>query len=674
MVYILAAVVLTSALSLLMGGAALRALRPRLERWEAVFLAFTLGSAILGTVVFLMTYAGLASLGNFLSASAVMLAAAVWGGGHRLPSEGHDPVPGGWRIALLAIAAVFGALYLSVAMAPEASFDGTTHYLAEVSRYAGAHGLTPADFDEAFPDGVEMLYLFAFSIGGYSAAATVSFLYLLALPLGILAYARRIGQPVAGVLAALLFFLSPIAARVGTIAAPDIAIACTLFAAFYLFELSGITRASPAAWSFSGSYQRQLRLLIPAAALSVFLVWIMTPWLLREFAKPVLHLNGWYAAIPLDLAIHGGRLGGLLGPVFLLSPLALFVIVTPAGRRLLAMAAFFSLPCLGAMEARVLVPALPFLALSLALVLARVKLAVPAAVALHVVLSWPAFAGFYAGDAAWMLQGSQWRAALRIEPEDGYLSRSLPGYRTGRLLDSLVPDGERILTLAPFQEIYHSRTILDGDQSREGRRLREVLWAALVENHQPVHRQDLRFEPRRVRKIGLLPAPFSGQARWGINEVHAYYGETELSPTPQWRIQAAPNPVDAPFAIDGSPVTRWTSGRTAHKSMGITLDFGRPVLVDRLLIDAAADQERPAHLMAETAPDQWEVVEIDSTGYEAAAPADLRRAAIRELRRSGVDWLLVHQEDRGAELRDQAAEWGIEVHPLDEGYLAFDLR
>jgi hypothetical protein len=80
-----------------------------------------------------------------------------------------------------------------------------------VARYARDHGLSrlPNNLLGGFPQGLEMLYWFAYSVGRHPAAALVHCAYLLALPLLILAYARRAGFIGVGVFGALLTFASP---------------------------------------------------------------------------------------------------------------------------------------------------------------------------------------------------------------------------------------------------------------------------------------------------------------------------------------------------------------------------------------------------------------------------------------------------------------------------------
>jgi hypothetical protein len=490
-VYILLATALTAAASTLAGNALLRSLlvqspTVKLYRSEALFLGLVLGSGCLAAVAFAMAAAGQTHRSTSFLAAAAMIGLSLWRGGHKFPGERPGAtMPRRWQFAFWAVYLVFGSLYLSIALAPEASLDGSSHYLSLVARWARQFGFAPGELRQSMPGGVEMLFLFAYTIGHHSAAAMVELLFLFALPLGILAYARRLGEPRAGVLAALLFFVSPVVGRTGTIAAPDVAIACVAFACFYLTDVAFM--------------ERQWRLLGPLAALLGLLAWDGAPWLVREFHKPIVHLNEWYPRMPLDLAVHGARLGSMLGAVFLMTPLALLALRKATGWRLWAAALIFAATCgfaikTGAMETRLLIPALPFFSLALALTLVVWRMAAPAVLVAHAVMSWPAIVATYADRNADYLHGSEWGAALRIEHEDHYLLRSLPGFYTGMLIEKMIPDGSRILTLSAFQTVYHTRVVVD-PESDEGRHLREVVRTALSDRR--------RFPTAALKDAGI---------------------------------------------------------------------------------------------------------------------------------------------------------------------------
>ncbi len=95
---------------------------------------------------------------------------------------------------------MYVVLYLSNAMAPEASPDGAGYHLGLVARYLREHGFVRItdNLYAAMPAGVEMLFLFAFAFGRHSAAAMVHFAFLVALAWQVFSYGRRSGFPVPG--------------------------------------------------------------------------------------------------------------------------------------------------------------------------------------------------------------------------------------------------------------------------------------------------------------------------------------------------------------------------------------------------------------------------------------------------------------------------------------------
>ncbi len=212
--YILLATVLTAAVSIVVGNALLRCLRVKLYRSEALFLSFVLGSGLLAVVTFVTALAGQIHRGTSFAAAAMMLGLGLWGGGHKFPPKNSStPIPLKWKLTMWAVYLVFGGIYLSIALAPEASLDGSSHYASHAVRWAQQAGFASGDLRQYQPGGVEMLFLFAFTIGRHSATAMVELLFLFALPSGVLTYARRLGEPRAGVLAAVLFFTSPVVGR-----------------------------------------------------------------------------------------------------------------------------------------------------------------------------------------------------------------------------------------------------------------------------------------------------------------------------------------------------------------------------------------------------------------------------------------------------------------------------
>ena len=283
------------------------------------------------------------------------------------------------------------------ALAPEHSSDGMAYHLSEVLIYQQAHGFPriTTDIYANLSQAVEMLYLFAFEFGRHSAAALVHLAFFVVLVGLVLSYGRRMGRPGVGVAAALFTCTSPVMMRDGTTAYIDVALACVVFAVFYALQIWDETEdmrllvlagglagfgygvkytailALPyaigfVAWRLRRRGQPVLRAVtvIGLAAAAMVVPWMAKDWIEvanpvypfadRIFPNPYVHVSfvdEWrqslstYALpskweIPLAATVRGG-LAGILGPVFLLTPLALLALRYKEGRRLLVAAAIF---------------------------------------------------------------------------------------------------------------------------------------------------------------------------------------------------------------------------------------------------------------------------------------------------------------------------------------------
>ena len=162
-----------------------------LYAFEHELLAAITGGALLSLAVFILCALNAARTPVFLVLGLSTLA-LNWRFGAR--SAGHlPPVPASWKWLFAIPFALYAILYLSNSLAPEISPDGAAYHLGFVFRYFREHGFhrLTTNVLGSFPEGLEMLFLFAFAFGRHSAAATVHCCYLLALPLLMLSYASR---------------------------------------------------------------------------------------------------------------------------------------------------------------------------------------------------------------------------------------------------------------------------------------------------------------------------------------------------------------------------------------------------------------------------------------------------------------------------------------------------
>jgi len=723
-VYILFGASLTVATALSFGTLLFRVLNLRLQRSEALFLAFPVGAALLSAILFLLCAVHQARKGVYIAIAVVSVALALRPGKQpEKPLQSRADLPTLWRWTFPLLFAAFTLVYFVWALAPEISPDGTAYHLAVVDHYNRAHGFerVPTDIYFNMSQGVELLFLMAFAFGKHSAAALIHFAFLATLPWLVLNYARRFGLPLAGIAAAVLVYAAPVVGIDGSSAYNDVALAAVLFAMFYLLQI----------WD----QQRENRLLIPVGILAgfavavkytgfiaplyalafagwkllrprksdsgvlkpLFIVLAMTtliaaPWLIKNWMwvqNPVepfgnqIFPNRWvhlsfehdYQAglrhyeladrrqIPLEVTYRGTTLGGLLGPVFLLAPLALLALRSTEGRRLLLASFLFALPYLDNIGTRFLIPALPFLAMALALALARWPGVLYGVTIAHAVLSWPSVVGIYSTPSAWHIDNIPFEAALRIEPEDSYLQRLSSGYPTDRLIENQVPKGEPVFLFGATSEAYTTRRMLVRYLSAPNEVLGDILWTPIFPGFQPSVVLDFPFPPRQLSKLRVVQTYAGGAEMWSISEFRVFAGGREIPRSPEWRLKARPNPWDVQLAFDNTPATRWRTWQTAAPGDYIEVDFGAPQLVDNVRIESSPEYANTQiRLEAPDANGRWTPLGEAPHQTKQTIRADLRRAAAFEVKARGVRYLIVNREDTNAQdLRLRPDAWGLKL-------------
>lgn len=331
---------------------------------------------------------------------------------------------------------VYGVMYFVSALAPPITADGVTYHLGLVRQYAIHHGFhhDTQSIYAFLSQGTEMLYLFAYSLGGDSATQLVHLALLGATVAACLAFGARIEQRWAGLFGATLFATAPVVGVVAVSPYNDAALAFFCFLAFYWYVvwretpgsqgllLGGVLAGFCFAIKYTGGFVACLLAPLVAfeawrasrsmkrAAASMGLIGLTAgmpaaPWLLKNYwtiGNPVapffnaffpnpyvsatwehsysaglavsryVAIEQWvdYLAVPYKLAAGGG-LGGIFGIGFFLAPLALLSLRDRTGRVLLGWSAVLMLPWLANCGARFLIPAAVFLALALGVGFAR---------------------------------------------------------------------------------------------------------------------------------------------------------------------------------------------------------------------------------------------------------------------------------------------------------------
>jgi len=700
-------------------------LRDEAADWGIRFVA---GAAVLSLFVFAIAAAGAVYPAVFL----VMGGAIVCfgrGGAFRNPilrSRDRKGAEANRSLTVAALKCLFAALFLAWfavyflhAMAPEASPDGSAYHLALVARYLREHGFhrITTNLYASLSQGVEMLFLFAFAFGKHSAAALVHCAFLVALAWQMFVYARREGFPLAGACAAFLVFASPVVGIDGASAYNDVAVAAIAFTLFHLLRIWDRDRAPRllvaiglvAGFAYAAKYTAALAVpyalgyvawksrrwrdvaIVAGCALLLILPWMMKNWMWVD--NPVSpFFNHWFPnpyvstsfeteykeylthyelkslwQIPMQVTTYGA-LSGMIGPVFLLAPLALLAAFRREGRALLLAALVFGATYFSNIGARFLIPPLPFVALAMVLPFARIPAVPLALVAVHAVLSWPSIVPKYGKQDAWRLRGMPWREALRIRPESSWLERWMPDYDSVRLINAATPPGSTIFSTQPLPEAYTTRRILVAYYSTENEITGRMLTSGAVPEYAPSLRLRFRFPRQGLRAIRVVQtATPSGPGRnqWSINELRIFDGTRELPRRPQWRLRARPYAWGIQDAFDNSPVTFWISGDSARPGMYVETDFGGAEQADSVDIQCAPNQWQ-LRFRLEGLPAQaggaeaWKPLSESPIESEDARPIGWRRAVAAELKRRGIDYVMFFDSDLGADdLHRNPDLWGI---------------
>jgi len=522
--------------SMALGAMLLRRMRLKLHRTEAALFAFLSGSAALSLLAFALCLVQQAKAGVFLALGLAAIATWGWGAltGARRTSTRVDarplsPLPQPWWLLFAVVFLAFFTCYLINAMAPEVSPDGSGYHLGNVARY-WRHGGFAWDYHSIYasmPQGMEMLFLVAFCFGRHSAAAMVHAAFQTVLPLLVLCYGRRFAMPRAGAFAAIIIYACPVIGIAGISAYNDVAVATLLFAVFYLLQVWDEERSdnllilSGLMCGFAVGVKYTSAAILPLAL--AFVVWrgarwtrnilrfvlsaslMAAPWLIRNwiwlgdpvapFLNAVFPNPFWSATsekaylaglahypgspgaweILRQVTAVGGLVPGMLGPVFLLAPVALLALRTSQGRRLLLAALIVSVPAFFNTEVRFLIPAVPLVALAMGMALANSWGALPALAVFHAFISWPSVLDIYADRNAWHLRDLPLRAALRIEPESQYIQDHIGNYALKSAIERAVSPGEKIFSLAGRPAAYLDRDIIVGYESSFGERLQNLL-------------------------------------------------------------------------------------------------------------------------------------------------------------------------------------------------------
>ena len=700
-------------------------------REEVHFFRFISGSGCFSLLVFFLTALHAAYQGVFLASGALVIAGAVYLVRTeprlvRLPDFSWL-----WKLIFLAAILSFGVYYFIHALAPETSPDGATYHLGIVGRYLRQHsfGHITTDMYANLSEAIEMLFLVAFSVGRHSAAALIEFTFLLALPYGMLCYARRIGFPKAGVLASLIVYGSPVFGMSGTIAYNDAAGAAILFALFYLLQIWAATREPrliPVLGIIAGlCYGAKYTLFLALPFAGLFLLWqllrarapfvkplvvysgcalaMVLPWMVKNyltvqnpfspfanrlFHNPYItvHFEQEYGTLmrnregltvaqrPLDHIVKGERTAGILGPVFLLSPLALLALRFRPGRQLLLACCVFLLPAFTNVETRFLMATAPFLALALALALTDVPFGIPIVLGFHLLTAWPSNVRAYAAPNAWILDGYHPAEAFRLVPETTTLRYRMPSYEVAQLIESTTPPDAKVFSFSGPPEAYTSREIWIKYESAVGNALGEMLWAPLIGDYQPTQELTFRFDRQAVSGVKLVQIATHPVESWSVSELNFFDGAQTIPIDQTARLSTSVNRWDLPLLVDHLPITRWSTAEPIRPGMFLQADLQQPVFLDSIKLLSPAEWNSQIRLFLKLDLGPWRAFPEAPERRDIPVSPSLRSEATGQLKQHGISYLLIDNDDFGHnDFFLRQAEWKLQLVGEAQGSRLYQL-
>jgi hypothetical protein len=684
---------------------------------ELQILRFATGSALFSLLVLTLTAMHLARTEVFLGVAFVIILLSF-----RIKEEERLRLPDfshGWKFLFYVVLVGFGTFYFVNALAPEASPDGSSYHLGFVAKYFRLHSLgrITTSMYASLSEGLEMLFLSAFSVGRHSSAALVEFGYFLGIPMVMLAYAQRFGFPKAGITAALIIFCSPVFGISGTSAYNDAAAVFILLCLFYSLQIWDATRqpgmlvvagilagfcygikytlflATPycvcfVAWKLYRAKRPIIQPIIVVCGCATLLIapWWIKNWVtvgnpLSPFGNQVFsnayitprfehaYVKGQSAGVPakdrfIATTIRGGAPGGFLGPLFLLAPLGLLALRCKQGRQVVLASFLFLIPAVANVQTRFLMLSAPFVALSLSLAVMNARGALIAFAFAAPLLAIPSVADSYCDSWAWRLNGFPFQDAIRAISERDSLSKRLPGFQDVELINSKVsPHGLVFATSVP-PEAYLNPHDMVGYESALGETLNDILMVALDPDFQPTWIQTFRFPEKACRRIRIVETGAGTEDDyWKIGELKLYRAGAEVPRTKDWRLNASSNPWEANYMLDDNPVTRWRSGTKLIPDMQVELDLGKLEKIDTVQL-ACSHDEYAIRLRLETqdASGHWSQWESAPEIGNRPAPGNLRRLAIEQFKLHGITHILLNKGDYvAADFQQNQEAWGISL-------------
>jgi hypothetical protein len=635
------------------------ALTRRIEcSWAVRFCA---GAAVLSLLVFALNVLHLATP-TVLTCLAV---ACTAGFSLRRTSVRLPQMP--WWAATLFL--IYGTLYLANATGPEVEADPNVYHLTQARQ-------SEISFYERLPHAIELLFSIALPFGGAPAAKLVHFAFLIAtIPLIV----KLGGYP-----AALLYFMAPVVAVSGTSAFNDAALVCATVAMVVVLKddgppwLAGLLAGFCYGIKMTGGlaipvglamllWKRKHRAALVFACVAAIPV---LPWVLRNLIQTgnpfAPFFNAWFPNPYFHIAteqqlsealrsygiafrdrftevLWGWRVHGMVGPAFILAPLAL---ASP-------LAVVMTIPWWLNAGARFLMPALPFIASEMTKRLPRYV--VGALIAVQAVASWPNVMELY--------EPRSWRMTAYTRPVTW-------DYHVAKMVEKHTTPRDRIFDIHGVHGALVDRQFFGSWHSARNEIGLRTLEFARIPGEEKLYEVNATF-PRRM--ANALRIKLRGTS---VVEVEMYDGDFRLPNRRRWSLDAKPNPRETPLAFDGNLATRWMAFEDAKQGQYLSVDFEGTESLTRVRIVGTRWDGEPPQAIELLEKGSWMSVPYNEQKLQ---PPDLRPQAIARLKRDGFTHIVARagydgSGQLGYSLANYAPEWRIDVLDSYDTVYLFKLR
>jgi hypothetical protein len=292
---------------------------------------------------------------------------------------------------------------------------------------------------------------------------------------------------------------------------------------------------------------------------------------------------------------------------------------------------------------------------------------------LHGVISWPPIVRKYALPGVWALKTIPFREALRLRPAEGYLQAHLVNFGIDQMIERYTAPGSTIFSYQVVPEAYTSRTVLIDYQAAENHHDGVTLWTGFSPGWMPTLRARFTFPEQALRGIRVVQNT-SGGSEWRIHELRVFDGSTPL-PRNGWQVTADPFPWNIESAFDNNPVTYWESGDNLRPGMHVEADFNGVPRADSVVVETSPNQpELHLRLLGQDPSGQWKTL-AEEPDMSNTIARDLRRAAVQELKKRGIGYVLLFDVDLAApDFRANAALWGAREVGHSNGARLYQLQ